>query len=121
VRAIVPPAGTGIALVIAKLRVVRRHCFGGALVLSRVLCLAPLRLLLLFATSAPAGAATLPPGFQDSTVISGLARPTVVQFSSDGRIFVAEKSGTRPTIFADLTSRVDNYGRVRGERPAPAL
>ena len=66
-----------------------------------------------------ADAATLPSGFRDSVVISGLTRPTVVRFSPDGRIFVAEKSGiikvyssltaTTPTIFADLTSRVDNY------------
>jgi len=52
-------------------------------------------------------------------VISGLSRPTVVRFSPDGRIFVAEKSGiikvfasltaTTPTIFADLTTQVDNY------------
>jgi len=51
--------------------------------------------------------------------MSGLNRPTVVRFSPDGRIFVAEKSGiikvfasltaTMPTIFADLTSNVDNY------------
>ncbi len=62
---------------------------------------------------------TLPPGFHDSIVISGLIRPTVVRFSPDGRIFVAEKSGivkvfpsltaTTPTIFADLTTNVDNY------------
>jgi len=66
-----------------------------------------------------AGAQTLPPGFHDSIVISGLIRPTVVRFSPDGRIFVAEKSGivkvfssltaTTPTIFADLTTNVDNY------------
>ena len=66
-----------------------------------------------------AAAETLPAGFQDSIVISGLTRPTVVRFSPDGRVFVAEKSGiikvfssltaTTPTIFADLTTQVDNY------------
>ena len=38
-------------------------------------------------------AVTLPSGFQDSTVITGLINPTAVRFASDGRIFIAEKSG----------------------------
>ena len=42
------------------------------------------------ATSRPAEAATLPPGFQESVVISGLTQPTAVRFSPDGRVFVAE-------------------------------
>ncbi|MFN2385935.1 MAG: PQQ-dependent sugar dehydrogenase [Thermoanaerobaculia bacterium] len=64
-------------------------------------------------------AQTLPPGFRDSVVISGLRNPTVVQFASDGRVFVAEKSGlikvfdslndTTPTVFADLRTNVHNY------------
>jgi glucose/arabinose dehydrogenase/PKD repeat protein len=68
---------------------------------------------------ASAQSETLPPGFHDSIVISGLIRPTVVRFSPDGRVFVAEKSGivkvfpsltaTTPTIFVDLTTNVDNY------------
>ena len=40
-----------------------------------------------------ATAQTLPPGFQDITVFSGLTQPAVVAFSPDGRVFVAEKSG----------------------------
>jgi glucose/arabinose dehydrogenase len=76
------------------------------------------------ALSAAAGAATpaparLPPGFQDSLVLGGLTHPTVVRFSPDGRVFVAEKSGlikvfpslyaTQPTVFADLSRNVDDY------------
>jgi glucose/arabinose dehydrogenase/PKD repeat protein len=67
----------------------------------------------------PAAAATLPPGFQESTVLSGLTNPTVVRFSADGRIFVAEKRGvikvfdsladTTPTVFADLNVNVYNF------------
>jgi glucose/arabinose dehydrogenase/PKD repeat protein len=67
----------------------------------------------------PAAAATLPPGFQESTVFSGLTNPTVVRFSADGRIFVAEKRGvikvfdtladTSPTVFADLNVNVYNF------------
>jgi uncharacterized repeat protein (TIGR01451 family) len=65
------------------------------------------------------GAATLPPGFQETIVFSGLTRPTAVRFASDGRIFVAEKSGLikvfdslsspTPTIFADLRTEIDDY------------
>ncbi len=57
-------------------------------------------------------AAALPSGFQETVVFSGLTNPTTVQFSKDGRVFVAEKSGlikvfdnlsdTTPTTFADL-------------------
>ena len=32
-------------------------------------------------------------GFHESAVLSGLIEPTAVQFSPDGRVFVAEKSG----------------------------
>ena len=62
---------------------------------------------------------TATPGFQDKATISGLTQPTVVQFASDGRVFVAEKSGlikvfsnledSTPTIFADLRTNVHNF------------
>jgi PKD repeat protein/glucose/arabinose dehydrogenase len=71
------------------------------------------------AVPTPAQAATLPLGFQESVVFSGLTNPTVVRFSGDGRIFVAEKSGlikvfdsltdTSPSIFADLNVNVYNF------------
>lgn len=70
-------------------------------------------------TSRSAEAATLPAGFQESTVVSGLVNPTVVRFSSDGRVFVAEKRGvikvfdslsdTSPDVFADLNANVHNF------------
>ena len=66
-----------------------------------------------------ARAQALQSGFQKTTVISGLDAPTAVQFASDGRVFVAEKSGlikvfaslsaTTPTIFADFRTVVHNY------------
>jgi glucose/arabinose dehydrogenase len=69
-------------------------------------------------TSADAEA-TLPPGFEESVLLDGLAQPTNVEFSADGRVFVAEKSGLikvyddlsddQPTIFADLRTQVHNY------------
>src|SRR4051794_13391414 len=41
----------------------------------------------------PAGGATLPPGFQEVVVASGLSSPTAMQFAPDGRLFVAEQGG----------------------------
>jgi glucose/arabinose dehydrogenase len=68
---------------------------------------------------APAAASTLPTGFHDSVVLSGLTNPTVLQFASDGRIFVGQKNGvikvfqslsdTNPVTFADLSTKVDDY------------
>jgi len=69
------------------------------------------------AGSSPAAAA--PTGFQVTTVITGLDTPTSMRFASDGRVFVAEKSGlikvfddindTTPTIFADLSTNVYSH------------
>jgi glucose/arabinose dehydrogenase len=66
----------------------------------------------------PASAA-LPVGFTEVTAFGGLTQPTAVKFASDGRIFVAEKSGlikvfdslsdTTPTTFADLRTSVHNF------------
>ena len=70
-------------------------------------------------TPEPADAASLPAGFQEQIVFSGLTEPTALRFSPDGRVFVAEKSGvikvfdnlsdTTPTVFADLRTQVHNY------------
>jgi glucose/arabinose dehydrogenase len=64
-------------------------------------------------------AETLPAKFQDTAVLGGLDQPTVVRFSSDGRVFVAQKNGEilvfdsladkTPTLFADLRTEVDDY------------
>jgi glucose/arabinose dehydrogenase/PKD repeat protein len=71
------------------------------------------------ATAPPAQAATLPAGFQESVVFSGLQNPTAVRFAPDGRVFVAEKRGvikvfdsltdTTPDVFADLNVNVYNF------------
>src|SRR5215210_519510 len=63
--------------------------------------------------------ATLPSGFHEKVVLGGLSEPSNVEFSKDGRIFVAEKSGlikifdnlsdTTPTTFADLRTNVYNF------------
>ena len=43
--------------------------------------------------AAPTAAATLPPGFSESILASGLSNPTAMQFAPDGRLFVAQQSG----------------------------
>jgi glucose/arabinose dehydrogenase/PKD repeat protein len=73
----------------------------------------------LLATTAPPARAAVPPGFQETTVFTGLVNPTVVRFASDGRVFVAEKRGVikvfdsltdaTPTTFADLNANVYNF------------
>jgi glucose/arabinose dehydrogenase len=40
-----------------------------------------------------AGAATLPSGFSEAVVASGLTNPTAMQFAPDGRLFIAEQGG----------------------------
>jgi glucose/arabinose dehydrogenase len=69
--------------------------------------------------TSPVHAATLPAGFSESVVLSGLTQPTSVRFSPDGRVFVTEKSGlikvfanlsaTTPTVFHDLRTNVHNF------------
>ena len=71
------------------------------------------------ASAGTAAAATLPSGFQDTTVFSGLTAPTAIRFASDGRIFVAQKNGllleydsltdTTPTTVVDLRTQTDDY------------
>jgi len=58
-------------------------------------------------------------GFSDEVVFANLVNPTVTRFATDGRIFVAEKSGiikvfdgptdTTATVFADFHKDVHNY------------
>jgi glucose/arabinose dehydrogenase len=65
------------------------------------------------------GASTLPSGFRETVVLSGLTNPTAVRFAADGRVFVAEKRGVikvfdsltdaTPDVFADLNVNVHNF------------
>jgi glucose/arabinose dehydrogenase len=66
----------------------------------------------------PAAASTTPAGFAEQIVFSGLNQPTDLEFSPDGRVFVAQKGGQiqvfdsladpTPTLFADLSANVHN-------------
>jgi glucose/arabinose dehydrogenase len=65
------------------------------------------------------GAPTLPQGFTDSQVVSGLTNPTDMEFAPDGRLFVTEDAGrvriakpdgTPLTTFLDISSKVDSLG-----------
>src|SRR3954453_18018692 len=94
-------------------KVTRRR--GGVITAAIVLCTT----LVTQAGSRPAVASTLPSGFRDSVVLSGLVNPTVLQFAPDGRIFVGQKNGvikvfqsltdTNPVTVADLSGEVDDY------------
>lgn len=63
--------------------------------------------------------AAIAPGFTEEVAWSGLTNPTVVRFAADGRVFVAEKSGsikvfdsltdTTPTTFNGLQANVHNF------------
>ncbi len=65
-----------------------------------------------------AAAASLPPGFQEEVVVSGLDRPTAMAFSPDGRLFIAEQNGRirvvtalgqlLPTPFATLPALTEH-------------
>src|ERR671916_2829643 len=64
------------------------------------------------------GAATLPSGFTDSQVVSGLTNPTDMEFAPDGRLFVTEDAGrlriAKPdgtlATFLDISTKVDSTG-----------
>src|SRR5437868_8827356 len=45
-----------------------------------------------------ARAATVPAGFSDSVVVSGLSSPTAMELAPDGRIFVSQQTGALRVI-----------------------
>ncbi len=93
------------------------HLAGSAL--PRVAVAFALACLAVGAAPAASGALTLPPGFEQTTVISGLNEPMDVEVAPGGRVFVAEKSGYIRTFdslsdstahtFADLRTQVHNF------------
>jgi glucose/arabinose dehydrogenase len=53
-----------------------------------------IKLLLFFCvTCASSSAASLPPGFSESQIASGLSSPTAMEFAPDGRLFVCRQGG----------------------------
>jgi hypothetical protein len=68
---------------------------------------------------APELAMTLPDGFTETTVWSGLGNPTAVRFAPNGEVYVATKAGViyafddvddpTPTVFADLSAEVQDF------------
>ena len=64
-----------------------------------------------------ANAATLPAGFTEATIASGMSGPTAMAFAPDGRVFVAEQTGSLRVIKNDallpapfVTLTVDSSG-----------
>ena len=90
-----------------------------------VALLAAVGTLLTLPIGAAQGAATLPQGFTDSRIVSGLTDPTDMEFAPDGRLFVAEEAGkvriAKPdgtlATFLDISAKVD----AAGERGLQAL
>src|SRR5918998_2166066 len=88
--------------------------------------LASVGTLLVLSIGPAQGAATLPSGFTDSQVVSGLTNPTDIEFAPDGRLFVAEQAGkvriAKPdgtlTTFLDISPKVDSNGE-RGLQGPP--
>jgi glucose/arabinose dehydrogenase len=83
-----------------------------------VALLAAVGTLLALPIGAAQGAATLPQGFTDSRVVSGLTDPTDMEFAPDGRLFVAEEAGKvriaksdgTLATFLDISTKVDSSG-----------
>src|SRR5215207_5402251 len=92
----------------------------GGLLLAMVLCalLASIVAVMTFSFNSARGAASLPPNFARSQVVGGLASPTAMEFAPEGRLFVAEQSGTLRVVkaggklvtFLDISGSVDSAG-----------
>ena len=74
-------------------------------------------------------AATLPAGFTETTVASGLASPTAMAFAPDGRLFVCQQGGQLRVIkngvlrdpVRDAHRRLGRRTRAAGRRLRPGL
>ena len=105
--------GSGQKPVPTATRVSRPHVFLAAQVFALIAMLLALTIV------SRAQAVTLPSGFSERIVFTGLTQPTAVRFSPDGRVFVAEKRGviqefdsltdTTPRVYADLRTNVHDY------------
>jgi glucose/arabinose dehydrogenase len=80
--------------------------------------LASMAALLALAISPAQSTVTLPAGFTESQVVSGLTNPMDMEFAPDGRLFVAEQAGkvfiAKPdgmlATFLDISTKVDSSG-----------
>lgn len=91
----------------------------GAVPLVRAASVLALVAAILMAPDPARGAASMPPGFQESEVLSDFYQPTALRFASNGQVFVAEKAGfvwafddiddTTPSLVVDLREAVHNY------------
>jgi glucose/arabinose dehydrogenase len=78
--------------------------------------------LLAFPIGSARGAVTLPSGFSQSQVVSGLTAPTDMEFAPDGRLFVTEQAGKVRIVqpgdtlatFLDLSGTVDSTSEEQG-------
>jgi len=81
-----------------------------------VALLASVGALLALSIGAAQGAVTLPSGFTQSQVVSGLTDPTDMEFAPDGRLFVAKQAGRVRIVkpdgtlakFVNISTKVDS-------------
>ncbi len=95
------------------------HARSAATYFCRMLATTALGLVALLLVAPAAPAVTLPPGFEQSTALTGLVNPMDVEIAANDRVFVAEKSGliktfqnlsdTTSTTVADLRTQVHNF------------
>jgi glucose/arabinose dehydrogenase len=78
------------------------------LAIRTALCAAAVTLL----APASAGGASLPPGFSETTIASGLRQPTAMALAADGRIFVCEQTGALRVISSSGTLLPDPFVTV---------
>src|SRR5947208_16669473 len=62
----------------------------------------PIVCVLLVLGARAASAATLPPGFSESVLASGISSPTAMEFAPDGRLFVCQQNGQLRVIKNDV-------------------
>ena len=68
----------------------------------------------LLGAAVPAAAATLPPGFSEQIMVSGLTRPMDVAWAPDGRMFVIQKDGRLLVVPPGSTEavQVDDFSPI---------
>jgi glucose/arabinose dehydrogenase len=100
-----------VVVALMRRRLLTLSALAGALLVSALALLA-------FPIGSARGDVTLPSGFSQSQVVSGLTSPMDMEFAPDGRLFVAEEAGrvriAKPdgtlVTFLNISTKVDSTG-----------
>jgi glucose/arabinose dehydrogenase len=97
----------------------------GKLLLAMVLfaLLATIVAVVAFSSNSARAGPTLPPNFARSQLVGGLASPTAMEFSPDGRLFLAEQRGTLRVLKAGgkLATFLDVSGSRLNRQALPTM